>query len=324
MRKTFLLYTAILFLGIATTITAQIPNYIPKDGLTAWYPFNGNAKDESGAGYHLTVDSATLTKDRFGKINSAFSFDGVKSCLHREAIKNTDFSLSVWVNMNSFPSITWSNAEFVSNGYGNSNGYGLKYGTNTQGKNCVEVIVYGSEDNATLSKFVPDTNKWYHYVCTKSSDSFNLYVNGVLSSSGSFVSFPVKGFFVVGGVWGSINDTGFSNFFNGQIDDIGFWNRSLTAYEVKDIYNMSVVGIDDVSPIKSISIYPNPSTDRLLVQLPEDVKSDYFTITDYLGRTLLTGNISTGRNSINISDLANGVYSLQIGNKATNTFTIVR
>ena len=47
------------------------------DGLVAYYPFNGNADDESGNGNHGTVNGATLTIDRFGNENSAYSFDGI-------------------------------------------------------------------------------------------------------------------------------------------------------------------------------------------------------------------------------------------------------
>ena len=45
-------------------------------GLVAYYPFNGNAKDESGNGHHGTVNGATLTTDRNGKASKAYSFDG--------------------------------------------------------------------------------------------------------------------------------------------------------------------------------------------------------------------------------------------------------
>ena len=38
----------------------------PADGLIAWYPFNGNAQDESGNGHHGKVIGATLCKDRKG------------------------------------------------------------------------------------------------------------------------------------------------------------------------------------------------------------------------------------------------------------------
>jgi len=37
-----------------------------KYGLVAYYPFNGNANDESGNGNNGTVNGATSTEDRFG------------------------------------------------------------------------------------------------------------------------------------------------------------------------------------------------------------------------------------------------------------------
>jgi hypothetical protein len=43
--------------------------------LVAHYPFNGNANDESGNGYNGIAYGATLTTDRFGNPNSAFSFN---------------------------------------------------------------------------------------------------------------------------------------------------------------------------------------------------------------------------------------------------------
>ena len=42
----------------------------------AYYPFNGNANDESGDGHNGTVYGATLCPDRFGIADSAYSFDG--------------------------------------------------------------------------------------------------------------------------------------------------------------------------------------------------------------------------------------------------------
>jgi len=42
-----------------------------------FYPFNGNANDESGVNNHGNVTGATLTTDRFNNVNSAYYFDGV-------------------------------------------------------------------------------------------------------------------------------------------------------------------------------------------------------------------------------------------------------
>jgi hypothetical protein len=45
--------------------------------LVAYYPFNGNANDESGNGHHGIVNGAILISDRFGNANSAYYFDGI-------------------------------------------------------------------------------------------------------------------------------------------------------------------------------------------------------------------------------------------------------
>ena len=73
--KKHLLILATALLSISTF--AQIPNYVPANGLVGWWPFNGNANDESGNGNHGTVNGATLTQDRFGNANMAYGFDGV-------------------------------------------------------------------------------------------------------------------------------------------------------------------------------------------------------------------------------------------------------
>ena len=53
---------------------AKEPEFL-KEGLVAYYPFNGNAKDESGNGNDGEVTGATLCTNRFGKADSAFAFD---------------------------------------------------------------------------------------------------------------------------------------------------------------------------------------------------------------------------------------------------------
>lgn len=45
--------------------------------MVAWYHFNGNANDASGNNFNGNVYGATLTTDRFGNENSAYSFNGM-------------------------------------------------------------------------------------------------------------------------------------------------------------------------------------------------------------------------------------------------------
>ena len=72
-----LLLTAVATMSLATvTIAQNVPSYVPTNGLVGWWPFNGNANDESGNNNNGTVNGATLTADRFGNVNKAYSFVG--------------------------------------------------------------------------------------------------------------------------------------------------------------------------------------------------------------------------------------------------------
>lgn len=63
--------TSILLLSFSFGFSQSITK-----GLIGYWPFNGNANDESINNNHGTVTGATLTEDRFGNKNSAFLFDG--------------------------------------------------------------------------------------------------------------------------------------------------------------------------------------------------------------------------------------------------------
>jgi hypothetical protein len=92
-----------------TTITSSTPVPTPtptsNNGLVAYYPFNGNANDESGNGNNGTVNGATLTTDRSGVVNSALSFDGVNDYVRVEDSLSLDIAgaitIAAWVKINS-------------------------------------------------------------------------------------------------------------------------------------------------------------------------------------------------------------------------------
>lgn len=67
----FLLFTALF----TSKVISQVPSYVPTSGLVGYWPFNGNANDESGNGNNGTVNGATLSSDRNGNANSAYYFD---------------------------------------------------------------------------------------------------------------------------------------------------------------------------------------------------------------------------------------------------------
>ena len=77
MKKSFTLF--ILLSALFSGWSGVIAQINLDSGLVAHYPFNGNANDESGNANHGTVNGATLTTDRFGNANKAYSFDGVSN-----------------------------------------------------------------------------------------------------------------------------------------------------------------------------------------------------------------------------------------------------
>ena len=93
-------YKLIVALLFATNVFGQnLPSYLPKDGLVGWWPFNGNANDESGNGNHGKVNGAILSEDRNGIANKSFKFDGSTNdidCGNSKILELNNFSISVW------------------------------------------------------------------------------------------------------------------------------------------------------------------------------------------------------------------------------------
>ena len=95
----------LLFLSVLS-VNAQVPSYVPTNGLVAYYPFNGNANDASGNGNNGVVNGATLTSDRNGNVENAYNFDGSNfiSVSDNDLLDLTnDFTISSWFNPSSFP-----------------------------------------------------------------------------------------------------------------------------------------------------------------------------------------------------------------------------
>jgi hypothetical protein len=66
MKNLFLL---LLFLVNTNILHSQVPNYVPSNGLVAWWPFTGNALDSSGNVNNGIVYGATLNTIQFANKN---------------------------------------------------------------------------------------------------------------------------------------------------------------------------------------------------------------------------------------------------------------
>ena len=94
----FSVLLVVFLLGIVGMVQADL-----NDGLVAYYPFNCNANDKSGNGYHGIIYGATLTDDKDGNLNNAYllqdnAIDRVS--LPYNVMNNlTDFSVTAWLSI---------------------------------------------------------------------------------------------------------------------------------------------------------------------------------------------------------------------------------
>ena len=88
MKTKLTLFVAVIAVALFGTGCASTEPAFVSDGLVAYYPFNGNAKDESGIGKEGSVKGAVLTTDRNGKDNHAFNLMEKMTVLNLQSIPN--------------------------------------------------------------------------------------------------------------------------------------------------------------------------------------------------------------------------------------------
>ena len=82
--------------------------------------------------------------------------------------------------------------------------------------------------------------------------------------------------------------------------------------EVQALYTGSAF-IEETKDLTLLKIYPNPSTDKINVEINAILIGTTYTITDQLGKTVLTGKINAENTVIELGDLSGGVYMFSVG-----------
>lgn len=209
---------------------AQIPSYVPVSGLQCYYPFNGNGNDASVLNNHLTNNGAVLTTDRFGATDAAYNFNGSTQFLIRNTPSFTfnptsTFTVSLWHNRNT-SSVVGIPIMHATNTAGNfiwifqTGATSMQFGTNKQQASWI------------WAQSTSTTNVWTHIVLVYNAGAMTLYKDNVAVATGTFnhtgVTSATLPLYIGRGIGG--------NYFNGKIDDIGIWNRCLSACEINDLF----------------------------------------------------------------------------------------
>ena len=210
-----------------------------ENGLVAYYPFNGNANDESGNGKDLSVEGATLTENRLGEADSAYSFDGNDYLIGDKSLNGLqNFTESIWFKGG-------DNAQSPSL-FSTGNGQ-IYIDIKKQQLFCIVNLDRNGAKGYRGERYMYTTDltiakdTWHQITMVANAENHaTVYLDGVLINLGdrSFDNGVMsnKEYNVIG--VDSSHDDGFNSHFTGQIDDIRIYNRALGDSEVAALYEL--------------------------------------------------------------------------------------
>ncbi len=192
---------------------------------------NCSAQDTSGNGNNGTVTGATCTNK--GKFKGAYEFDGAGDYINISD-DNTlnfgtgNFTISGWIKT---PASAKKNYRtIISKGY--TPGWWIQ--TDVNGK-----IIFGPGVGIAVTS-VKDVfdNKWHHFVALRSGTDTNdlkLYIDGIYDAQGTGGENVNNAVPITIGEFGDLP----GRVFNGTIDEVKIYNRTLTQSEILELYNES-------------------------------------------------------------------------------------
>jgi hypothetical protein len=216
---------------------AQVPSYVPTDGLVGWWPFNGNANDESGNGNDGVVNGATLSSDRNDSGDAAYSFSD-QSIQYIEVANSTSLNniqsltISLWCNLLSHTDYNHYVNKSDQNPVTQSGNYQFVFANSETGV----YFYYNDWPNVFQTNYLPELNQWTHLVITYeygNLNTCNFYANSNLIDSFTTTGplpFTMEDIQIGGYSTENYNTT------NGKLDDIAIYNRALTEQEIQNLY----------------------------------------------------------------------------------------
>ncbi|MFM6956633.1 MAG: T9SS type A sorting domain-containing protein [Ignavibacteria bacterium] len=246
-------------------IQAQIPSYVPLNGLNGYWPLTGDANDVSGNGNNGTIYGPLLTNGKNDKVNSAYQFDGQNDFIQ---FLNPMLGGQQVSSFSLFFRFKKDNNDYM-NLWGKSLFWGEIY-VQLMPDKTLELFWANSNggNKYSVGKTLPNTiieNNWYDLIINYENSKISIYLNGVesitqlslIAQGGSVLSTNQ-----VGDLCNFEQDSAsnmlapYSSFnqntsFKGIIDEFGIWNRALTQQEITALYNSGIV-IDTIPIIPTV------------------------------------------------------------------------
>ncbi|HLO60906.1 MAG TPA: Ig-like domain-containing protein [Bacteroidales bacterium] len=259
---------SLLLLGYLTVFSISTFGQLTTNLVSYWKldETSGSTANDALTTNPGTVSGSGATVNQSGKISTAFSFDGTDDgvSMGNKSVLNmgtsTDFSISAWFKTSS------ANDQFIVSKYGS--GYTPGYFIGTDGGYAYAVIRDGvgtgsAEAIAVTGTTLVNNNAWHLITATFDRDGLlRVYVDGTQQATGSVTTVTETVTNTESFCIGYRNVSGSYKAFTGSIDEVGIWNKVLTASEVTQLYNSGAGSAYPFSsvPVTGISVSPTTAS----------------------------------------------------------------
>jgi tetratricopeptide (TPR) repeat protein len=215
----------------------KVKDYL-RNCLVAEYPFEGNANDQSGNGHHGLVHGATLAPNRLGNSKSCYYFDGQNDFIEIGQLptieKSNELTICYWF-------LLTDHDGFDVCGY--ISGYrekALRLGLDPERHIFINP---GTHTDIHSSNMTFELQRWYHYAMSiKGGESAHVFVNGkpvFQTSNGVPDTLQDPPCFSIGAGNEMLIGRSRAHYFEGMIDDVQIYNRSLSEDDIGRLYNQT-------------------------------------------------------------------------------------
>jgi hypothetical protein len=299
---------------------SQVPSYVPTDSLIGWWPFNGNANDESGNGLDGIINGPLLTTDRFGKQNSAYEFYGINdNILIDTAFFNNgweSYTFSCWMNLkeltnpknnyNSHVLLNTSPHNGLGLGYnwGNSSSVSFSVGNGTPAYNW-NTNLFDAKGLSTIQK-----ETWKMVTIVKSNRTYTLYVDGIKDIIYECNQDISSHFYKI--VLGSCDQDACNEVLDGKLDDVGIWNRSLSQQEIFSLYDNQSSYLASITIVSNVPCFNGVNGSATVAVIGGIGPYTYAWNTTPVQTTQTASNLCAGTYTVTVKDSRDSIATASI------------